>query len=410
MANTYYDSRLTAAEIEEVLEAINGILNPANNGKVLAISNGKFEARSVQWGGSAVLEPLNVTANGDYTPGSGVDGFDEVHVSVPNSYTASDEGKVVNNGTLISQTARASQITHNGTYDTTLNNEVIVNVSGSQSNNVIWSNDGTLGAEIDTTNNRTIWYFRGFTKTSSDVPIPSEMGLSQSGLLYSKAYDKDTITQIGNIGFYNGNIRSWNISTSQTLAGTFWGVVYSDGGSGQTHAYTIPGSSRPILLEKLYVSQNGVILPNAGYDGFGTVTVNVSGGGGGSYFCNEDNTLGCLIEQKDGDLYETWYFNGFTKNSSDVVVPTMIRGLQPTGLLLSYAYTDPDAPYNACIGFYNGNIRSWDSALSYIMGGTFYAKLILKYRDTYDPNTPLVVINNTNVQATTYTPYTPSSA
>ena len=50
MANTYYDSRLTAAEIEAALEAINGILTPANNGKVLAISNGKFEARSVQWG------------------------------------------------------------------------------------------------------------------------------------------------------------------------------------------------------------------------------------------------------------------------------------------------------------------------------------------------------------------------
>lgn len=50
MANTYYDSQLTATEIEAVLEAINGILTPANNGKVLAINNGKIEARSVQWG------------------------------------------------------------------------------------------------------------------------------------------------------------------------------------------------------------------------------------------------------------------------------------------------------------------------------------------------------------------------
>lgn len=130
MANTYYDSELTAEEIEEVLEAINGILTPANNGKVLAISNGKFEARSVQWGGDSTLEPLSVTANGDYYPEAGVDGFDEVHVSVPNSYTASDEGKVVNNGALIAQTARTTQITENGTYDTTLNDEVTVDVSG----------------------------------------------------------------------------------------------------------------------------------------------------------------------------------------------------------------------------------------------------------------------------------------
>ena len=42
--------------------------------KVLSISGG---------GGSAVLSPLTVTSNGDYTPGAGIDGFNEVHVSVP---------------------------------------------------------------------------------------------------------------------------------------------------------------------------------------------------------------------------------------------------------------------------------------------------------------------------------------
>lgn len=43
--------------------------------------------------------------------------------------TAADNGKVVANGTLVPQTARASDITQNGTYDTTLNNEVTVDVS-----------------------------------------------------------------------------------------------------------------------------------------------------------------------------------------------------------------------------------------------------------------------------------------
>ena len=83
MANTYYDSQLTAEEIEGVLEAINGILTQANNGKVLAISNGKIEARSVQWGGgSAVVQPLSVTQNGTYNPPSGVDGYAPVTVNV----------------------------------------------------------------------------------------------------------------------------------------------------------------------------------------------------------------------------------------------------------------------------------------------------------------------------------------
>lgn len=83
MASTYYDSQLTAEEIEDVLEAINGILTQTNNGKVLAISNGKFEARSVQWGGGEpTIEPLSVTANGTYTAPSGVDGYSPVTVNV----------------------------------------------------------------------------------------------------------------------------------------------------------------------------------------------------------------------------------------------------------------------------------------------------------------------------------------
>lgn len=47
MANTYYDSQLTAEEIEAVLEAISGLLVPENNGKVLAIENGTIVAKSV---------------------------------------------------------------------------------------------------------------------------------------------------------------------------------------------------------------------------------------------------------------------------------------------------------------------------------------------------------------------------
>ena len=51
MGQTYYDSTLTDAQIQQVLDAINNILTPSNNGKVLAISGGTLEARSVQWGG-----------------------------------------------------------------------------------------------------------------------------------------------------------------------------------------------------------------------------------------------------------------------------------------------------------------------------------------------------------------------
>ena len=94
MANTYYDSQLTAEEIEEILEAISGILTQANNGKVLAINNGKLEARSVQWGGGEpLIEPLSVTSNGTYTAPSGVDGYSPVTVNVPSQTLPSATGE-----------------------------------------------------------------------------------------------------------------------------------------------------------------------------------------------------------------------------------------------------------------------------------------------------------------------------
>lgn len=65
----------------------------------------------------------NITANGN---GQDVVGYASVNVSVPNSYTASDEGKVVSSGALVAQTARS--ISANGTYDTTTNNSISVSV------------------------------------------------------------------------------------------------------------------------------------------------------------------------------------------------------------------------------------------------------------------------------------------
>lgn len=129
MADTFYDSELTGEQIDKALKAVDGLIVPSNNGKIVSVENGKLVAKSARdFSDDAVLEHLTVNANGDYYPGTGVDGFDEVHVAVPNSYTAADEGKVVSSGALVAQTSRSSPITENGTYDTTENNAVTVNV------------------------------------------------------------------------------------------------------------------------------------------------------------------------------------------------------------------------------------------------------------------------------------------
>lgn len=80
-------------------------------------------------GGSATLITKSIDANGTYNASSdSADGYSSVTVAVPNTYTASDEGKVVSNGSLVAQTARPDTITTNGNYITTNYNSVTVNV------------------------------------------------------------------------------------------------------------------------------------------------------------------------------------------------------------------------------------------------------------------------------------------
>lgn len=82
------------------------------------------EGKVVNNGGLVAQESQNVSQNGTYDTTM----KNQVVVAVPNSYSASDEGKVVFSGELINQTSKT--ITNNGTYNTTKNNSVVVNVSG----------------------------------------------------------------------------------------------------------------------------------------------------------------------------------------------------------------------------------------------------------------------------------------
>ena len=70
-----------------------------------------------------------IIQNGTYNSSSdNADGYSSVVANVPNTYVASDEGKVVSNGALVSQTSDTT--TENGVVDTTLISSLTVNVSG----------------------------------------------------------------------------------------------------------------------------------------------------------------------------------------------------------------------------------------------------------------------------------------
>ena len=80
-------------------------------------------------GGGSTLITKNISANGTYNASSdNADGYSQVTVAVPNTYTAGDEGKVVSSGALVSQTAHADVMptTSDQTIDTTTNNSIKV--------------------------------------------------------------------------------------------------------------------------------------------------------------------------------------------------------------------------------------------------------------------------------------------
>lgn len=82
---------------------------------------------------TAELTSISITENGVYDTGSTTSGYNYVDVNVPNTYSSSDEGKVVSNRQLISQIAKPDTIIANNTYDTTNFNSVTVNVENSYS-------------------------------------------------------------------------------------------------------------------------------------------------------------------------------------------------------------------------------------------------------------------------------------
>ena len=125
MANTYFDSALTGQQIENALLAIYGVIAQSNNGKVLAIENGKIVARSVQWSGGYVIAEKQdiVTENGVYYAA-------DDHVSGYSAFKVDVSGG--GGSTII---AKPDTITQNGTYYASADNadgysQVIVNVSG----------------------------------------------------------------------------------------------------------------------------------------------------------------------------------------------------------------------------------------------------------------------------------------
>lgn len=99
MANTYYDSTLTAAEIESALEAVDGLIVPTNNGKVIAVENGTLVAKSVTEYVDLNLQAKTATPSASQqtiSPDSGYNGLSSVTINGDADLVAGNIKKDVN--------------------------------------------------------------------------------------------------------------------------------------------------------------------------------------------------------------------------------------------------------------------------------------------------------------------------
>lgn len=170
--------------------------------------------------------------------------YEFADVNVPNAFTPADEGKVVQNSALVAQTARGADITLNGTYDTTLNNEVTVNVAGGSVSRVKVLEQADLHA-----NGNGSWYGNSAANPEYGRKLPL-YGNYQGDTLYVYGDDTERYIQLSNgnnktLKFFRPvpkELQTLYVESSSNANGNNWGnysiaLCKYSGVNGHTQGY-----------------------------------------------------------------------------------------------------------------------------------------------------------------------------
>lgn len=212
-------SKVTVTEsyLEGIGDAIRNKLNTSQGytpGQMAAAIN------SIPTGGITPTGTINITQNGQ----TDVTQYASAAVNVPNSYTAEDEGKVVQEGELEAQTSET--ITQNGAYDTTTKDEVVVDVQGGAPNlqDKTFTQNGTYTADAG---------YDGFDEVTVDVSggVEPEAALSgtmtqnENGITFSErsvASNRGTIKGTEySAGFEGFNVKFEGLTSGKTYVCVF---------------------------------------------------------------------------------------------------------------------------------------------------------------------------------------------
>ena len=157
-------------------------------------------------------------------------GYNEINVDVSNTYTTEDEGKVVNNATLVPQTAMSNEITVNGTYDTTLYNSIVVNVPDIVGHTFIVA---TIPNAIVTVTNASNTY----TEIADNVGEALFKSVAAGTYNVTATYD-DAVSDTTSITIADHTVTEDSFATLTISASTNTAITVTDGTVTKTLTYT----------------------------------------------------------------------------------------------------------------------------------------------------------------------------
>ena len=209
------------------------------------------EIGSISGGSSITVEPLTVTQNGTTTAPSGK-AYSPVTVNVPNSYTNSDEGKVVSGGSLVDQTFLL--IEHGGTHDTTTVNNVFVDISPT----TLLTIEDKLNS---LTSNISSDLFDGLR---TNLPAFGDLSAKLTAAVKYNFMGVRVLLNLFNYGSYNNEnvIAGMAFDTDGSLNGTVGAVLMWSANSGLIRADVLMNGQLQDLLS--YASQIDAVLVVSG--------------------------------------------------------------------------------------------------------------------------------------------------
>jgi len=166
---------------------------------------------------------------------------------------------------------------------------------------------------------------------------------AKGGTSAQLTFPNDFVTAIGNIPSGSGGgdyyrLRYYTASGSVLLKTEY---ILANSHSSQSGDWSIsPNGDTPIDLNTISTSTDlYMIVPD-------------------NYYSSNDDTLGVLVFEN----YNVWFFNGYTKNTTeDVSLPSELSQYTlPSLITQAKAYRQVESyDWIANVGFYNGMIRSW---------------------------------------------------